>query len=85
MPQPPVKKDILDNKVTITLSQTSYVYDGRAKKPAITVKDGDKVLTEGTDYTVVYQNNKNVGTAKVIIVNKEKLYKGIILCYDGIK
>ena len=51
---------------TLTLDPTTFVYDGTAKTPAVTVKDGSVVLTEGTDYTVAYQNNVNAGTAKVI-------------------
>ncbi|MCR5539965.1 MAG: MBG domain-containing protein [Ruminococcus sp.] len=56
--------------LTITLSQTSYTYDGTAKKPTVTVKDGSKTLTSGTDYTVTYSNNTNVGTATVTITGK---------------
>ena len=51
---------------TLTLSQTSFVYDGTAKTPAVTVKDGETVLVENTDYTLAYENNVNAGTAKVI-------------------
>ena len=62
------KKTISSNNVA--LSQTSYTYDGKAKKPTVTVKDGNTVLKEGTDYTVTYSNNVNVGTAKVIVTGK---------------
>lgn len=56
---------------TITLSQSSYTYDGTAKKPAVTVKDGSTTLTAGTDYTVSgYSNNKNPGTATVTLTGK---------------
>ena len=51
----------------ITLDHTSYVYDGTAKTPAVTVKDGEKVLAEGTDYTVSYSDNINHGKGKVTI------------------
>lgn len=36
-------------------------------KPEITVIDGGKKLVEGTDYTLRYEDNINVGTAKVIL------------------
>lgn len=36
----------------LTISPNSYEYDGTPKTPGITVKDGDKVLVKGTDYTV---------------------------------
>ena len=55
---------------TVTLSQTSYTYDGNEKKPTVTVKDGSKTLSNGNDYTVSYSNNKNVGTAKVTVTGK---------------
>ncbi len=53
------------SECTITLGINSYVCDGTEKKPAVTVKNGDIVLTEGTDYTVEYKNNVNIGTATV--------------------
>ena len=42
------------------------VYDGTAKKPEFRVYHGTKLLTEGTDYSVKYSNNKNAAdkTAK---------------------
>ena len=45
-------------------------YTGEALKPALTVKDSDKVLFEDTDYTVVYSENTYVGTASVTIAGK---------------
>jgi len=54
----------------VTLSQTSYEYDGTAKCPKATVKLSSVILTEGTDYTVSYINNINAGTATVIITGK---------------
>ncbi|MBR2708637.1 MAG: hypothetical protein IKE90_04310 [Bacilli bacterium] len=44
------------------------VYSGNEIRPSITVKDGNKILVENTDYTVIYINNVNVGEAKVNIV-----------------
>ena len=52
------------------LSVTSYIYDGKAKTPGVTVKDGTKTLVNGTDYTVKYSNNVNVGTATVTVTGK---------------
>ena len=52
------------------LSATSYIYDGKAKTPGVTVKDGTKTLVNGTDYTVKYSNNVNVGTATVTVTGK---------------
>lgn len=62
------KEDI--SKAAVTLSKTSYTYDGKAKKPTVTVKLNNKTLVLNTDYTVSYSNNTNVGTAKVTVTGK---------------
>lgn len=38
-----------DLRPTVTLTKNSYVYDGKVKTPAVTVKDGSTILKEGTD------------------------------------
>ena len=54
----------------ITLSQTSYVYNGAACKPSVTsVKDGNNTIAS-SEYTVSYSNNINTGTATVTITDK---------------
>ncbi len=55
---------------TISFSPTSYIYDGTAKKPAVTVKNGTTTLTNATDYTAVYKDNTNAGTATVVVTGK---------------
>lgn len=55
---------------TVTLSNSSYTYDGKAKTPEVTVKNGGTTLTENTDYTVAYSNNVNAGTAKVTVTGQ---------------
>lgn len=54
---------------TVTLFQTSYTYDGKAKKPSVNkvTTENKKTLKEGTDYTVAYKDNVNAGTAVVVI------------------
>lgn len=64
----PTKVDL--SKCTVTLSKTSYTYDGNAKTPTVTVKNGNTTLTKDTDYTVVYKNNTEVGTATVTVTGK---------------
>lgn len=54
----------------LTLGTTEYTYDGTAKTPTVTVKDGSTVLVEGTDYTVAYTGNTNAGTATVTATGK---------------
>jgi len=51
---------------TVTLSQTTYTYNGSACEPTPTVKDGTTVI-DPIEYTVTYSNNVNAGTATVII------------------
>ncbi len=57
---------------TVKLGGTSYQYTGSAIKPSVTVKYGSTTLKNGTDYTVAYSNNKNVGTATATITGKGK-------------
>ena len=71
-------------KAKITLSKSSYTYNGKAKKPAVTVKLGKKKLKKNRDYTVKYTKNKNAGTAKVTIKAK-KAKKGKKAKYKGSK
>ena len=61
----------------VTLSADKYTYDGKAKTPDVTVNDGRTVLSEDTDYDVVYTDNVNAGTAKVSVTGKGK-YVGSI-------
>ena len=49
----------------ITADSDAYEYDGKAKTPKVTVKDGDLLLEAGQDYTVTYMDNINAGTAKI--------------------
>lgn len=59
--------DISDLKIG---KLSNHTYTGKAIKPTVTVKDGDKKLVNGTDYTVSYKNNTNIGTATVTITGK---------------
>lgn len=45
-------------------------FTGSAIEPELTVKDGEKTLTKGTDYAVTFSNNTNVGTASVTITGQ---------------
>lgn len=58
------KKDIA--KVTFS-EMKSKVYTGEEQTQNIYIKDGDVKLVRDKDYTVEYQDNIEVGTAKVII------------------
>lgn len=60
---------------TIQVSDTGDTYAGNPLTPTIKVLDGDKELTEGTDYTVSYKDNVSAGTATVTVTG-EGLYAG---------
>lgn len=61
--------------VTVTTEVDTYVYDGKAKKPPVTVRD-DVGVIPASRYTVSYSNNKNAGKA-VVTVTMKAPYSGI--------
>ena len=66
----PALSRISISKASVTLSTSTYAYDGKAKTPSVTVKVGGKTLKKDTDYTVSYSNNTKIRTAKVTITGK---------------
>ena len=46
---------------------TDQTFTGSAIEPVVTVRDGETVLTQGTDYSVAYSDNTAGGTATVTI------------------
>lgn len=70
-----IVRDLCNAKMS--LEDSSLVYTGSAVKPGVIVTYGGKTLKNGTDYTLAYKNNKNVGTATVTAKGKGK-YKGSI-------
>lgn len=65
------------NNFIVNLSQTSYSYDGSAKTPAVTVRNGSTTLSSA-DYNVSYTNNIAIGTATVTITGKGN-YQGYLV------
>ncbi|MBR6176956.1 MAG: BspA family leucine-rich repeat surface protein, partial [Bacteroidales bacterium] len=56
--------------LSIVLNPDSYIYDGKAKEPAVTITfNGLEV--PAAEYTVSYQDNINAGTAKAIITDNQ--------------
>ena len=76
-PEKPSNPEKPEVKVaSVKLAKTSYVYDGKVKKPGIVAKNnkGEKIISK--DYTVKYVSGcKNVGTYTVK-VNFKGDYKG---------
>ena len=53
---------------TIELNPSQFAYDGKEKKPKVTVKDGEDVVP-ASEYTVSYSDNIAIGTATVTITD----------------
>ena len=66
----PALSRISISKASVTLSTSTYAYDGKSKTPSVTVKVNGKTLKKDTDYTVSYSNNTKVGTATLKITGK---------------
>lgn len=58
---------------TLKITVPSVTYNGKAQKPAVTVKYNNYKFKNGTDYTLSYKNNTKIGTATVTIKGKGKL------------
>ena len=58
---------------TLKITVPSVTYNGKAQKPAVTVKYNNYTFKNGTDYTLSYKNNTKIGTATVTITGKGKL------------
>lgn len=69
------QKEITADMVTVDTTEKEST--GEAIKTIVTVKDGNKVLVEGTDYTVEYTNNVAPGTATVTVKGIGN-YKGLV-------
>ncbi|MBR1416299.1 MAG: SH3 domain-containing protein [Bacilli bacterium] len=65
------------SKTTIDVDLTSKNYNGKAKKPKVTITNNGTTLVNKVDYKVTYENNKKVGTAYVVITGIGK-YKGTV-------
>ena len=68
-----VAKDLKDVTVNTIEDKT---YTGSQITPAVTVMNGDVVLTPDVDYTLSYGENKEVGVGTVTITAKGNNYKG---------
>ena len=71
--------------VSVTIKKNNYVYDGKAKEPKITVKDGNETLTQDIDYTVTYLNNVQAGTAAAVRIDGTGDYVGSKTTYFTIE
>ncbi|MDE6663999.1 MAG: hypothetical protein K2K46_11765, partial [Lachnospiraceae bacterium] len=56
------KAQLSDNMLDDASKSIEETYTGKAFKPDVTLKNGDKMLKKGTDYTLAYKNNVKVST-----------------------
>lgn len=61
------EKQIFDENLIVKDISSTYTYTGEAITPKPTLNIGDVLLTEGTDYTLTYENNIDAGVAKMTI------------------
>ena len=70
----------------VTIDGTSFPATGEEIKPAITVTVDGKILTAGEEYTLVYENNIQPGTASVTVTGVEdKGYTGTVIIHYTIE
>ena len=84
-----IKEDNFDGKLAISLDKaqissiSDHIYTGKAIEPKLTVSVGSRGLKDGTDYTIVYKDNVEPGTATVTITGKGA-YRGTRVITFGI-
>lgn len=71
------KTELIPQINSASLSKTSYTYNGKAKKPTVTVKDSSGTVISNSYYTVSYSGNIKPGQASVKITFNG-LYEGTI-------
>ncbi|MBD5504236.1 MAG: BspA family leucine-rich repeat surface protein [Lachnospiraceae bacterium] len=56
----------VENRISLSTDEISAVYEKGGAKPSVKVYDGTRLLTEGKDYTLSYQNNAAVTTPATV-------------------
>lgn len=69
---------IADAKVELKDPSKTYIYSGKAQKPAVVVKDKDGSIIASSNYKVIYNDNVNAGinTAEAYVVGVTKKGSG---------
>ena len=71
---------------TIKLSTTSYTYNGKTKKPSVTVKDSKgNTLKKDTDYTVKYESGRKSTGKYTVTITFQGKYEGTKKLYFTIQ
>jgi uncharacterized protein (DUF427 family) len=71
-----IKGDTIYAPKKITLSKTTYYYNGKERKPSVTVYDRKGNVIDSSNYTVEYYSNTKVGNATVNVIFDGKRYSG---------
>ncbi len=61
---------LTDPSCSVTLGAVTCVYNGRYRRPSVTIRFGSKTLKENTHFTVTCSNNRDAGTATMEITGK---------------
>ncbi len=70
-------KNLNVNSLQISLSTSSYVYNGKVRTPGVTVKANGITLQKNTHYTVTYPKNRSsIGEYTITVNLKHPNYKG---------
>lgn len=70
----------------VVIDGTEFMATGEAIEPGITVTVQDKTLTAGEDYTLIYENNIQPGTASVTVTGvADKGYTGSVTIHFTIQ
>lgn len=67
---------VINSPKSISLGKIKYIYNGKARKPAVVVKDSKGNIIPKSNYKVKYINNVNAGKATVKIVFRGNKYTG---------
>ena len=68
--------DSADISASFVREGTTQPYEKNGAKPKLIVKQGEKVLEQGVDYTLSYKNNKKPGETAIVTITGKKNFKG---------
>ncbi len=73
---------VIPGKLTVSIDNPFITYTGKSIKPSFTVKDRTGAVIDRGNYTVIYINNKNVGTGTITAELKNKYAGELELGFD---
>ncbi len=60
-------QETFGDDILVAFKANRFIYNGTFQEPKVVVRSSGAVLKEGQDYVLAYENNRNVGTAAVIV------------------